>query len=78
MELVSNLITNFGFPIFCCLVMGKYIMEKDKKSTEKFDFIMKEYVDLIEKTTSALENNTHAMEELKEIIKEREVKENDS
>ena len=58
-ELLTELITNLGFPIACVVALAWY----SKSTTDKI-------ISLTEKVTDALVSSTNAIEEVKEVIKE--------
>ena len=58
-NLLTELITNLGFPIACVVALAWY----SKSTTDKI-------ISLTEKVTDALVSSTNAIEEVKEVIKE--------
>ena len=58
-ELLTELITNLGFPIACVVALAWY----SKSTTDKI-------ISLTERVTDALVSSTNAIEEVKEVIKE--------
>lgn len=71
MDLV-NIISNFGFPIGACVFMALYVKEQNKQNREDVKELNKEHNEEIKK---ALENNTIAIKELTDYIKETRGKE---
>lgn len=65
---IINLITNVGFPIVCCYLMFTHMTKTEEKNMEKFENINKELINLVEKTTKAIENNSNALDNLKDYI----------
>lgn len=59
MQMVSDVITNLGFPIACVIALAWY----GKNTTDKV-------ITLTEKVTDALVSSTNAVEEVKEVLKE--------
>lgn len=57
--ILTDIITNFGFPIACVVALSLYA----KSTTDKI-------IALTEKVTDALVSSTNAIEEVKEVIKE--------
>lgn len=66
MDLV-NIISNFGFPIGACVVMGIWTDKQMKQNREDVKELNKEHNEEIKK---ALDNNTEAIKQLTEMIKE--------
>ena len=58
-KLLTELVTNLGFPIACVVALAWY----SKSTTDKI-------ISLTEKVTDALVSSTNAIEEVKEVIKE--------
>lgn len=65
---IINLITNVGFPIVCCCIMFSHMEKTEEKNMKKFENINKELINLVEKTTKAIENNSNALDNLKDYI----------
>lgn len=59
MTIMTDLITNLGFPIACVVALALY----SNKTTDKI-------LALTEKVTNALVSSTQAIDEMKEVIKE--------
>lgn len=69
---ISTLLSTFAFPVVACVAMGwfvKYQMDTDKAEMAK---LRDEHSAEMEKVTSALNNNTVALEKLCVMISERE------
>lgn len=58
MQIMTDLITNLGFPIACVVALAWY----SKNTTDKI-------ITLTEKVTDALVSSTNAIEEVKDVIK---------
>lgn len=57
-QMITDVITNLGFPIACVVALALY----SKSTTDKI-------IALTEKVTDALVSSTNAIEEVKEVIK---------
>lgn len=57
-QLITEVITNLGFPIACVVALAWY----SKNTTDKI-------ITLTEKVTDALVSSTNAIEEVKDVIK---------
>ena len=66
MDLV-NIISNFGFPIGACVVMGIWTDKQMKQNREDVKELNREHNEEIKK---ALENNTEALKQLTQMISE--------
>lgn len=64
LTIVSECITNLGFPIACVIGLAWY----SKSTTDKI-------ITLTEKVTDALVNSTNAVEEVKDVLKQILMKE---
>lgn len=58
-QIISEVITNLGFPIACVIALAWY----GKSTTDKV-------ITLTEKVTDALVSSTNAIEEVKDVIRE--------
>lgn len=58
MQIITELITNLGFPIACVVALAWY----SKNTTDKI-------IILTEKVTDALVSSTNAIEEIKDVVK---------
>lgn len=58
-QIISECITNLGFPIACVIGLAWY----SKSTTDKI-------ITLTEKVTDALVNSTNAIEEVKDVLKQ--------
>lgn len=72
MENAVSLISSVGFPIFMCLVMMYYIKYREDKNTENTNALNKahteEMLEFKNEMTTALNNNTEALNRLSEKI----------
>ena len=57
---ILTLISNYAFPIVCCIAMAWYINQYRQDVKE----LQKEHKDEIQKVTEALNNNTLALQKL--------------
>ena len=72
MENAVSLISSVGFPIFMCLVMMYYIKYREDKNTENTNALNKahteEMLEFKNEMTTALNNNTEALNRLADRI----------
>lgn len=61
---VVQLISTLGFPIVCCLGLGWYVKYVTDKEREERLTMQKEHRDEIAQVTTALNNNTLALQKL--------------
>lgn len=65
---VIEIIGTLGFPIFCCVALGWYVYTTNKQNREDIKELNNKYSDGYEKFTTALNNNTIALNNLAERI----------
>ena len=65
---ITNLIGSFGFPIVACLVMGWYVKYQMDNYNKQLSQITSEHKEEMAQVTTALNNNTLAIEKLCERI----------
>lgn len=61
---IVQLISTLGFPIVCCLGLGWYVKYVTDKEREERLAMQKEHRDEIAQVTTALNNNTLALQKL--------------
>lgn len=77
---IVNLITNIGFPIACCVVMGYYVKDNQKVNRERYDKLNEQFIELTKASIEAINNNTNALQDLSDFLQytsTREVHKND-
>lgn len=62
--MITQLIGSVGFPIACCVAMGYYVHEETNKQREQISEIEKRHSDEMNSITTALNNNTLALQKL--------------
>lgn len=62
--MITQLIGSVGFPIACCIAMGYYVHEETNKQREQISEIEKRHSDEMNSITTALNNNTLALQKL--------------
>ena len=69
---VIEMISTFGFPVVCCLLLGWYVKYKDDKHSKDIQEInanhTKEMLSYKEDITKAINNNTLVMEKIYDTI----------
>lgn len=73
MEEVSTLISTFGFPIVCCLILMYYVFKLNETHKQEINEIMKEHKDEVNKMTEAINSNTLVMTKLLERLGDKDV-----
>ena len=61
---ILTLISNYAFPIVCCVAMAFYIKNSTDQYREDVKELQKEHKEEIAKVTEALNNNTMALQKL--------------
>ena len=72
MEGVSTLISTFGFPIVCCLILMYYVFKLNETHKQEINEIMKEHKDEVNKMTEAINSNTLVMTKLLERLGDKD------
>lgn len=62
--MITQLIGSVGFPIACCIAMGYYVHEETNKQRDQISEIEKRHSDEMNSITTALNNNTLALQKL--------------
>lgn len=63
---VTQIIANVGFPIFCVLALGMYIYKREILAREE----RKQTQEMLTQFSLNLQENTHALQNLSDLIKE--------
>lgn len=71
---ITQLIGSVGFPIACCVAMGYYVHEETNKQREQISEIEKRHSDEMNSITTALNNNTLALQKLTDRLEMGELK----
>lgn len=66
--MITQLIGSVGFPIACCVAMGYYVHEETNKQREQISEIEKRHTDEMNSITTALNNNTLALQKLSDRL----------
>ena len=61
---IVNIISSFGFPIFCSLALGWYVFNQNKECREEIKDMQKEHKEEIAKVAEALDRNTDILQKL--------------
>lgn len=72
--MITQLIGSVGFPIACCIAMGYYVHEETNKQREQISEIEKRHTDEMNSITTALNNNTLALQKLTDRLEMGELK----
>ena len=65
---VATLISTVGFPIVCCVAMALYVKYITDKNREEVAELNREHKVEMSEVTTAITNNTLAMQQLADII----------
>ncbi len=61
---LTTLIGSFGFPIFACIAMGWFVKYQTDENKKEIQSMREEHTKETEKMTTAINNNTIALEKL--------------
>ena len=61
---LTTLIGSFGFPIFACVAMGWFVKYQTDQNKQEIEKLRKDHASEIDKVTTAINNNTIALEKL--------------
>ena len=67
-DFIITLVSTLGFPICCCIALGWYIKQITETYNKQLDDLRKEHADESKKLIEALNNNTLALQLLKEKL----------
>lgn len=65
---ITSLIGSFGFPIVCCLAMGWFVKYQMDENNEQIKSMTQEHKTEMSEVTTALNNNTLAIQKLCERL----------
>ena len=68
---ILQLIGQYAFPIVACVAMGWYVKDQGDKNREQLDKIMEAHKLEIKEITSALNNNTLALQRLTDFMEDK-------
>ena len=68
MDQIFTAIGQYAFPIVACVVMGWYVKYTQDNYREDIQELSKNHKEEIDKVTSALNNNTLALQKLTDVI----------
>ena len=68
---ILTLIGQYVFPIVACVAMGCYVKDQGDKNREQISDIMKQHKDEMKEVTTALNNNTLALQRLTDFMEEK-------
>lgn len=61
---IITLIGSYGFPILACIAMAYYVKDQTEKNREEINKINEQHKSEMQDVTTALNNNTLAIEKL--------------
>lgn len=68
MEQIIELLGQYAFPIVMCLIMAWYVKDQADKNREDIKQINQQHQEEMSQVTSALNNNTLALQRLSDLI----------
>ena len=68
---IITLIGQYAFPIVACVAMGWYVKDQGDKNREQLDKIMEAHKTEIKDITTALNNNTLAIQRLTDFMEDK-------
>ena len=68
---ILQLIGQYAFPIVACVAMGWYVKDQGDKNRQQLDKIMESHKIEIKEITSALNNNTLALQRLTDFMEDK-------
>ena len=68
---ITTLIGQYVFPIVACVAMGWYVKDQGDKWREQLNKIMEQHQQEIKEITSALNNNTIALQRLTDFMEDK-------
>lgn len=68
---ILQLIGQYAFPIVACVAMGWYVKDQGDKNRQQLDKIMEAHKIEIKEITSALNNNTLALQRLTDFMEDK-------
>ena len=68
MEQIIELLGQYAFPIVMCLIMAWYVKDQADKNREDIKQINQQHQEEMSQVTSALNNNTLALQRLTDLI----------
>ena len=68
---ILQLIGQYAFPIVACVAMGWYVKDQGDKNREQLDKIMEAHKIEIKEITTALNNNTLALQRLTDYMEDK-------
>ena len=73
LNVITTLISSFGFPICACLAMGYYINKINNEHREEVKELNREHAEEMNNLKDTINNNTLALEKLITVINSKEV-----
>lgn len=68
MELIVQMIGQYGFPIAGCIGMAWYVKYITDQNNQRMDKLNEDHKEEMQKVTDALQNNTLALQHLSDLI----------
>lgn len=68
MEQIIELLGQYAFPVVMCLIMAWYVKDQADKNREDIKQINQQHQEEMSQVTSALNNNTLALQRLSDMI----------
>lgn len=68
---ILTLIGQYVFPIVACVAMGWYVKDQGDKNRDQISDIMKQHKEEMKEVTTALNNNTLALQRLTDFMEDK-------
>lgn len=65
---ISTLLGQYAFPIVACIAMAWYIKDQSKQNREQIDKLTERHREEMKDVTTAVNNNTMAIQKLADLI----------
>lgn len=65
---ISTLLGQYAFPIVACIAMAWYIKDQSKQNREQIDKLSERHKEEMKDVTTAVNNNTMAIQKLADLI----------
>lgn len=68
---ILQLIGQYGFPVVACVAMGWYVKDLNDKNRAQYDKVIESHKAEIKEITTALNNNTLALQRLVSFMEDK-------
>ena len=64
MNEIANIVSTFGFPIACCIILMYYVFKLNESHKQEVSEIMREHKEEVKQMTDAINSNTLVLTKL--------------